>query len=80
MFTGRYTHEIGAWSNEMGVTMVPKTNEVDKTCKGFYGEKTCRQWGKAANVTGLWTAMCLCYLVPELCALMCSVSCRTSWL
>merc|ERR1711998_172264 len=24
MFTGRYTHEIKAWSNEVGVAMVPK--------------------------------------------------------
>lgn len=51
MFTGRYTHEIKAWSNEQGIAVIPSTGEVDPTCKKFYGEKLCRQWGKEQNVS-----------------------------
>ena len=38
MFTGRFTHEIKAWSNEQGIAVIPSTGKVDPTCKSFYGE------------------------------------------
>merc|ERR1712195_184647 len=31
MFTGRYTHEIKAWSNEQGVAGIPSSGQVDPT-------------------------------------------------
>jgi len=51
MFTGRFTHTIKAWSNEMGVAVVPSTGEVDASCKASYSEFLCRKWGAQANVT-----------------------------
>lgn len=51
MFTGRYTHEIKAWSNEMGVPLIPSTGEPDPSCKQFYGAELCQKWGAEANVT-----------------------------
>jgi len=50
MFTGRYTHEIKAWSNELGIATNPKTGEVDSACAKFYGKDLCLQFAKAQNV------------------------------
>lgn len=50
MFTGRYTSDIKAWSNEVGVAMAP-SGQVDQACKLYYGEAQCSNWGAQANVT-----------------------------
>ena len=70
MFTGRYTHEIKAWSNEQGVAGIPSSGQVDPTCKQFYGVflTACLSVSHAVSLFlchsfSLTRCLCLCHFL-----------------
>ena len=51
LFTGRHTHQIGAWSNSMGLATNPATGEPDAACVAAYSRSACKDFGEKQNVS-----------------------------